>query len=111
MSCDLWHDNGCRWCGKALTGRRTAWCSKKCQREHKANHHYPTARRKVREAAAVYRCAACGFTYPLGQIEVDHIEPADGRHSQWDCIHHINNLQVLCKVCHRDKTNYQRGLK
>ncbi len=23
----------CRWCSKPLSGRRTAWCSKRCQRE------------------------------------------------------------------------------
>lgn len=48
----------CRWCGVALSGRRTSWCSKECQREVevRCGHH---VRRAVwlRDKGV---CAQCG---------------------------------------------------
>ena len=48
-------------------------------------------------------CQGCKQRFPFGQgLEVDHI---DGNSSNGD----VNNLQLLCKPCHREKTAKEQG--
>lgn len=50
----------CRWCGKPLPGRRTAWCSSECEHEYKIRAWPSYAAGKVynRDLGV---CAACGL--------------------------------------------------
>lgn len=55
-----------------------------------------------------YECNKCHNLFPLSQIEIDHIIPINN-FSSWDeTIERMfceeNNLQVLCKECHKEKT-------
>jgi 5-methylcytosine-specific restriction endonuclease McrA len=72
--------------------------------------------KKVNESsgrkAAHYECNSCKQHFPLKEIQVDHIEPVvcplEGFVS-WDSfIERLfckeENLQVLCKECHKRKT-------
>ena len=48
-------------------------------------------------------CQGCKQTFLFGQgLEVDHI---DGNSSHGN----VNNLQLLCKPCHREKTAKEQG--
>ena len=56
-----------------------------------------------------YECAICRKNFKPDQIEVDHIEevgPFDGSFDNWVARVYcdIDNLQVLCKGCHKEKT-------
>lgn len=79
----------------ALVGRRL---NKKSGRE--ANH---------------YLCAECGETFPQSNVQVDHIKPI-GDWSDWGVaiealFCEAENLQVLCKTCHKKKTKEERENK
>jgi 5-methylcytosine-specific restriction endonuclease McrA len=96
----------CDRCGMELTGRRTRWCSRTCHRLHVEQHRWTQARK-----AAVRRdrrCVSCGSAELL---EVNHIVPREGRGYGWDCGHHLENLQVLCRLCHRLVTNAQAAAR
>ena len=104
-SCTLAHDTGCVACGKALTGKQKKYCSKQCNWWYRANHMFTRAKDKLRKAEAWYYCAQCGT---LSQdVHVDHINPAKGQHGRWSCIHHIDNLRILCIPCHKAHTRQQ----
>jgi len=40
----------------------------------------------------------------VARLEVNHIEPAAGRHGQLSCVHHLDNLETLCLPCHKEHT-------
>ena len=64
-----------------------------------------------------YKCADCKKWFADKETEVDHIEGA-GSLKEYDDLPGFcerlfcepDNLQVLCKPCHRLKTNAERGL-
>jgi hypothetical protein len=66
-----------------------------------------------------YRCNACQEEYTSKDVQVDHIEPViDPKKGfiSWDAFIEAlycesDNLQVLCKVCHKEKTKEERQLK
>jgi hypothetical protein len=105
--CDLLNsfEGCCDWCGKELRGRRTRWCSRKCNREFVANHRWTQAKAAAKKAATFYQCAMCGGY--VAKVEVDHIEACLGKHGIWGCHHHQDNLRVLCPPCHRQVTKQQ----
>lgn len=62
--------------------------------------------------AAHYTCAECKYEFPAKEVQVDHISPvvvpSEGFVS-WDkfitrLFCDKQNLQVLCKPCHKNKT-------
>jgi len=65
-----------------------------------------------------YVCAQCLKTFGQGGIQVDHIEPVipvnkRAREMSWDLIINrlfcvVGNLQVLCKKCHKIKSEVER---
>lgn len=62
--------------------------------------------RAVRRAALdrdAWRCRRCGRA---GVLEVDHVIPVQDGGAPYD----LDNLQSLCRRCHRDKTNDERGV-
>lgn len=71
--------------------------------------------KKSGRKAKHYKCAMCGKAFPQNQVQVDHISPvvpASG-FTTWDkFIERLfcekDNLQVLCKACHKKKTKKDR---
>lgn len=62
-----------------------------------------------------FLCAECQKDYPAKQVEVDHIVPI-GTEKTWDefingLFCEAENLQVLCKPCHKDKTLKEKKKK
>mgnify|MGYP001826097598 CR=1 FL=1 len=60
-----------------------------------------------------YQCAHCEFYFPNKEVEVDHIIPAGSisadAHAWFErLLCEADNLQVLCKPCHRIKTAEDR---
>lgn len=63
-----------------------------------------------------YKCTLCGNIFPAKEVVVDHIDPVvsptKGFVSWDDYIERMfceaDGLQVLCKSCHKVKTNEER---
>jgi len=65
-----------------------------------------------------YQCNVCKEWYPDKEINVDHITPAGTLRSANDLpgfverlFCEIDNLQVLCNVCHNKKTQDEKSKK
>lgn len=65
-----------------------------------------------------YQCAECGNTFRDNEVQVDHIEPAGSLKTYADLptfveklFCEVDNLQVLCKQCHKSKTQSEREAK
>lgn len=64
-----------------------------------------------------YTCAMCASSFLKKDIQIDHINPIGSFKSLDEISKFISrlycpydNLQVLCKSCHREKTNDERKL-
>jgi 5-methylcytosine-specific restriction endonuclease McrA len=63
-----------------------------------------------------YKCKACGNDFPASYVQVDHISPVINPSigfTNWDDVIkgmfcEQDNFQILCKDCHRDKTNAEK---
>lgn len=69
---------------------------------------------KTGRNAMHYKCACCGEGFPVKEVQVDHKQPlipTDGSsQNDWNVIINralveVEGFQVLCKPCHRKKTN------
>jgi 5-methylcytosine-specific restriction endonuclease McrA len=104
----------CNGCGEALTGRKTAYCSRDCRFFVQAvlyvNVHWMKRHIAVRDGTV---CRMCGEKFevqvpwkeggPLipkaSALELDHICPVMAGGTD-----HADNLQLLCPSCHEQKT-------
>lgn len=73
---------------------------------------------KTGRMAEHYECAKCQELFPAKEVQVDHIEPVvplTGFVSWDDVIKRTfceaDGLQVLCKGCHKEKTNLENALR
>lgn len=66
----------------------------------------------------LYRCAACGGHFKSTEVVVDHVSPVvpvsgwisfDSFVENLFC--EVENLQTLCKECHKDKTATEAKLR
>jgi len=62
-----------------------------------------------RIARGLYQCNSCKKSFKLKQVQVDHIVEI-GSFVDWNTYMErlfcpLDNLQVLCKRCHKKKTN------
>ena len=64
-----------------------------------------------------YICAKCGGEFDAKGVQVDHIKPVGSLRCLDDLPQFVANLtqeygyQVLCKECHKEKTNKERDGK
>lgn len=108
----------CSGCGEPLVGRQRTWCSADCQEEYWRNHIWSWARTAALERDG-NQCVKCGQK-PVRRtpdhpdideiwLEVNHIDPLNGRGYHSGCWHHLSGLETLCHPCHVDVTNEQRA--
>lgn len=69
--------------------------------------------RKSGRKARHFACACCKGSFPAKEVQVDHIEPI-GKDLDWNTfIERLfcekENLQVLCKPCHKEKTKRENN--
>lgn len=73
---------------------------------------------KTGRLAKHYKCASCKEEFPSKDVQVDHITPVVDPNlgfTSWDEIIdrmfcEKENLQVLCKICHDNKTKQEREI-
>lgn len=66
-----------------------------------------------------YKCSSCKEDWPAKDVQVDHIKPiVDPKKGfqTWDLFVanlfcEKDNLQILCKTCHTEKTNLEKETK
>lgn len=86
----------CRNCDTPLVGRRTAYCSKVCERAFASNHFQGPAYAACTKRAE-RKCERCGTSE---RLEVNHIDPVRGGPRGVTCKNHQDNLELLCHPCH-----------
>lgn len=100
----------CRMCNKELTGRQLKWCGSGCNAEFgrscgwyvRIDGYYQN---KAKHDGTL-TCEKCGKTkFGWEEYDIDHVIPValGGSHGP-------ENLQLLCRECHRKKTASQIGL-
>lgn len=101
----------CVRCGVALPKRKRNWCGSSCMAEYYREVGW-TSRARLVDWRNTHPCASCGRITPAPEIEVDHrIALALGGTNAPE------NLQLLCRDCHKAKTaadmaamaQYRRG--
>lgn len=102
----------CGACGVALVGRNHWFCPSpgwnqdaigSCRLRWMQNHDWGSASREAMRRAQS-RCLRCGNP----AVEVNHIEPREGRGYTKGCHHHQEGLEPLCHQCHLAVTAEQR---
>ncbi|MCI4337143.1 MAG: HNH endonuclease [Thermoplasmata archaeon] len=89
----------CVECQRPLASGRSPYCSRGCQGKYHGRFFWDSARRYVMRRDR-YTCQGCGIRARRRWLEVDHIqEIARGGPSL-----EYENLQTLCRACHRTKT-------
>ena len=109
----------CRWCGKKITktpterrgkeiNMRKSW-HEDCATKYMIIYHSGEARRHVwlRDRG---KCNGCGKQCTRRGWDLDHIKPLleqkGVKKSKLDWTYYgLDNMQTLCKPCHREKTN------
>lgn len=94
----------CFYCGAPLTGRQRSYCSKAHAHHYTSRYNWADIRLRVwgRDDEA---CKACGGSLlEVWEAEIDHITPVALGGAVWD----YENLQTLCKQCHKWKTRVDR---
>ena len=110
---------GCHGCGGDIPRGRRVWCSNACALRVVTNHDWQSARAAVIKRDD-HRCVICGeddkgdkareYHRRCGKtfLEVNHMQPVNGRRKSWDCQNHQDNLETLCHDCHGAVTKQQR---
>lgn len=89
----------CVECAEALDSGRTPYCGRVCQWRFQGRYFWDAARIYVMHRDR-YTCQHCQVRRRARELEVDHIvEIARGGESL-----RYENLQTLCRGCHREKT-------
>ncbi len=89
----------CVECSQVLASPRAVYCSPRCRRLHHARYFWDAARRVVLRRDG-YRCQGCGRRLRARELEVDHVKELVRGGKPLD----PENLQSLCRPCHRAKT-------
>ncbi len=117
---------GCRNCGVAPSGRRTRYCSNECRWTFESNHFWNAARFAAIDRHSIFAIDARSYIvdgirfyrrtaticFRCGERcvpEVNHIVPLNGDRPSFGCMHHRENLNVLCHACHLQVTAEQRA--
>lgn len=110
---DWWHSNHRYTVARRLAlARSEVFAIPRCREIHGRS-----TKSRLHRHSLGYACAHCGGLFPARQsrarkeqgpaVQVNHIIQALGLHGSLDCVHHQENLEVLCEPCHRLVTNAQ----
>lgn len=74
------------------------------------------AKRRAWVGRGLYKCAACGGTFPSKDVQIDHIIPCGSLKCLDDLAGFVERMTpedpaafaILCKSCHQKKTNEER---
>lgn len=89
----------CVECDRALPTRRTPYCGRRCQWKFQGRYFWDAARTFVIHRDR-FTCQQCRRRYRVAELEVDHrLEIGRGGPAL-----EYENLQTLCRACHRAKT-------
>lgn len=65
-----------------------------------------------------YECSVCGYIFQASEVQVDHTDPVvslTGWDGDWGALiarlFDPKNLTVMCKSCHRKKTNMENEIR
>jgi 5-methylcytosine-specific restriction enzyme A len=89
----------CVECGTALATRRTPYCGRRCQWKFQGRYFWDAARTFVFHRDR-FTCQLCHRRLRVAQLEVDHRLEIDRGGPALE----YENLQTLCRPCHRAKT-------
>ncbi len=110
---DWWHSNHRYMVARGIALKRAeVFEIPRCRDTH---GRYKTTR--LHQHSLGFACANCGGLYPARErnarrsntvsVQVNHIVPALGVHAALSCLHHQENLEVLCTPCHKSVTAAQ----
>jgi 5-methylcytosine-specific restriction protein A len=98
------HRHRCKAHYDAYNNRSDVRAQRKRRAVIAAGHDAAAQMRKDLRAAGYTNCARCKFEFLASALDVDHVIPLyQGGTDTAD------NLQALCKVCHKIKTNEDKG--
>jgi 5-methylcytosine-specific restriction endonuclease McrA len=111
---DWWHQNHRYMVARGIALKRAeVFAIPRCRDTH---GRYKTTR--LHQHSLGFACAGCGGLFRARQsrarrantvsVQVNHIVPALGNHAALSCLHHQDNLEVLCTPCHLRVTAEQR---
>lgn len=86
-------------CGTELPSRRSPYCGRRCQWRFQGHFFWDAARTYVIHRDR-FTCRRCGRRHRVRELEVDHIVEIARGGASLD----YDNLQTLCRSCHREKT-------
>lgn len=104
---------------KALSFNYKTYSQNLLRRGFRRSPLYLYAKQNAKRGYGKYECSSCKKLKGPKQIEVDHAVPViDPKTGYIDLEQYakrvyceINNLQVLCKDCHDEKTNVEREIR
>lgn len=77
--------------------------------------HYNKDGSRSKRDRVFYRCNSCQNEFSLKDIQIDHIDPIGSLKSIYEVQKFIerlycpyDNLQIICKDCHKVKTKFER---
>ena len=106
----------CRWCGKKIIenkvhNKRKTW-HQDCATDYMIIHH-PTEARKHIWKRDKGKCNECGKQCTRRTWDLDHVKPLMEQKGlkehqlNWS-YYELNNMQTLCRPCHKNKTKQDR---
>lgn len=95
----------CRNCQKPVPQGFRNYCSPGCRYEFTENHWWLFVREAILKRDK-YTCRICGKRKPKRLLDIDHIIPIRQGIDPFK----KENLRVLCKECHKEKTKLDNEL-
>ncbi len=86
-------------CGASRPDGRSAYCTRRCQWRFRGRFFWDAARTFVLHRDR-FTCQRCHVRHRVRDLEVDHIVEIALGGSSLD----YDNLQTVCRACHRKKT-------
>lgn len=98
------NEGRCRWCNGMLKGKQKLWDSVECKMKYYATCGYYVKyivyEFNMKKNNGIAKCNMCNKVVEYEECNADHIVPLS-----LGGTNDIENFQLLCLKCHREKTN------